>query len=198
MIKAIAREFHSDSGFSIVELLVAIAVFVILLAGVLFVFEFGLTNANALRFRSAMNVQAENIMEKMTRQIRCARQFVVPAIATGMDVNPISFVADVRGDGTNRNVMFYRTTADNRLYSSEKKTTEATWTSTELGRMVTSLTFTYYNADGVSLGNAITDANKSSIKRVDITFVMRKTFSNGNSPIVINQTGSVVVRCLVS
>ena len=185
----------NEKGFSLVELLVAVMIFVILLMGVLFLFEFGLTNAGSLRTRSTMNIEASNVMEKMSRQIRCARKFKVPTVIEGMARNsiPISFVADVTGVGPDKNVMFYLT-SDNLLSTCEKEDTGGNWTYTELLKQTTGLTFTYYNVNGDSLGNAITEGNRMSIKRVDITLTMRKTFNSDTSPIEITKKGSVFIR----
>lgn len=184
----------NEKGFSLVELLVAVMIFVILLMGVLFLFEFGLTNAGSLRTRSTMNIEASNVMEKMLRQIRCARKFKVPTVIEGMAPNPISFVADVTGVGPDKNVMFYRTTSDNLLSTCEKEDTGGNWTYTELLKQTTGLTFTYWSGGGIRLGNAITEDNRMSIKRVDITLTMRKTFNSDTSPIEITKTGSVFIR----
>lgn len=187
----------NEKGFSLVELLVAVMIFVILLMGVLFLFEFGLTNAGSLRTRSTMNIEASNVMEKMLRQIRCARKFKVPTVIEGMedmDRNYISFVADVTGVGPDKNVMFYRTISDNLLSTCEKEDTGGNWTYTELLKQTTGLTFTYWSGGGIRLGNAITEDNRMSIKRVDITLTMRKTFNSDTSPIEITKTGSVFIR----
>lgn len=189
----------NEKGFSLVELLVAVMIFVILLMGVLFLFEFGLTNAGSLRTRSTMNIEASNVMEKMLRQIRCARKFKVPTVIEGMAPNPISFVADVTGVGPDKNVMFYRTTSDNLLSTCEKEDTGGNWTytellkHTELLKQTIRLTFTYWDVNGYRL-DAITEDNRMSIKRVDITLTMRKTFNSDTSPIEITKTGSVFIR----
>lgn len=192
--------FKNEDGFSIAELVIALIIFVVLLMGVLFVFEFGLTNANTLRIKSGMNVQANSVMEKMIRQIRCANQFVVPPVVTGRAANPAYFVANTRGefDGQGndiyREVMFYRTTSDDLLYTCERVVGDSTWEDTELAKYTTALTFTYYDATGDSLGVAITEANRKSIKRVDITLTMRRTYKPGENPIEVTVKNSVVVR----
>lgn len=194
------KRFQNEKGFSIAELLIAVMILVILLMGIFFMFEFGLTNANTLRIRTTLNIQASNILEKMIRQIRCANQFKVPVIAEGMADNPTYFVADTQGivnsegNDINREVMFYRTTADNILYIRDKAVGESTWTDTKLADYTTVLIFTYYDTSGNSLGNAITEANRKSIKKVNITLTMRRTFTSDTSSIEVTKTGSVVVR----
>jgi hypothetical protein len=113
-----------------------------------------------------------------------------------MTGNPVYFVGDVRGDGTDRDVMFYRTTG-NLLYTGEK-VGAGNWTNTELAQSVTALNFEYFNSGGQSLGSSITSDNRTSIKRVEITLTMLRPFSAGASPIQVTKTASVAIRSALS
>jgi prepilin-type N-terminal cleavage/methylation domain-containing protein len=195
--KRIVEIYQNEKGFSLVELVIAMIIFVIFLAGILLLFEFGLTSSKRLQTRSVLNTKISTAMEKMLRQIRCANKFTAPVVPGGMADNPIMFTADVRGDGFNRDVMFYRTTADNLLYTCEKEPLHETeWTYNELAKYVTALTFTYYDSEGISLGNAITEGNRKLIRNVEISITARRTL--GSDVIEITRTGTVTIRSNLS
>lgn len=197
--KRIVEKDQNEKGFSLVELVITMIIFVIFLAGILFLFEFGLTSAKKLQTRSVLNTKISTAMEKMLRQIRCANKFTVPADAEGMAANPIMFTADVRGDGVNRDIMFYRTTAD-LLCTCEREEreppNELEWTDNELAKYVTVLTFEYYASTGESLGSSITDDNKKLIRNVEISITARRTL--GSNVIEITKTGTVTIRSSLS
>lgn len=205
MIKEIVEKYQNEKGFSLVELLITMIILVIFLAGILFLFEFGLTSAKILQTRSVLNTKISIAMEKMLRQIRCANKFKVPVVTEGMAANPIMFTADVRGDGVNRDVMFYRTTADNPLGDNllctcereeREPPNELEWTDSELAKYLTVLTFEYYDSTGESLGNEITEDNRTLIRNVEISITARRTL--GSKVIEITKTGTVTIRSSLS
>lgn len=190
MFEGIARvknRASTEEGFNLVEMMVAITVFGILLAGLLLFFQFGLTSSRAMQVRTALSQEAANVMEKMVRQIRVAHRFMVPSVVSPMTGNPIYFTGDVRGDLVDRDIMFYRTTG-NLLFSREEVG------DTEMARNVTTLVFTYYDANGTSLGQQITSVNRTLIKRVDIQLIMQRSTGAGSSPVVVEKKASVIIR----
>lgn len=200
MIRIIAisrNRVSAEEGFNLVEMVVAVTVFGILLAGLLFFFQFGLSSSRGMQVRTALNQEAANVMEKMVRQIRVAYRFIVPTVVPPMTGNPIYFTGDVRGDGTDRNIMFYRTTG-NLLYSREDGVGD-----TEMAKNVTTLVFTYYRysgdavvqcTDGTPAGQQITSVNRTLIKRVDIQLIMQRSVGAGSSPVQVEKKASVIIR----
>lgn len=192
-MKRIAIGLGDERGFTLVEMLIAIVILFILLVGVLYFFEFGLRNAKTTQARSILNIEASNTMEKMVRQLRCANSFTVPTVTSPMTGNPTFLRGDVKGDGTNSSIMFYRTT-ENALFVYENGITP----DTKMASNVTALTFTYYDSDGQPLGSEITEANRTLIKRVEISLTMLKAVGSGGSTVTTTKTGSVLIRSELS
>ncbi len=197
--------FADERGTSVVEMLTAVILLFLLLMGVLYMFEFGLRNAKGIQTKSILSVEASNTMEKMVRQVRCAKLasteadylagksgFMVPTVVSPMTGNPIYFLADVRGDSVDRFIMFYRTSG-NDLYIRES-IGGVNPVDRRLARNVTGLAFDYYDVDGTSLGSSITSSNRLSIYRTDITLTMQKSTGGDSTPTTVVQRGTVVVR----
>lgn len=178
------KSLRGESGMSLVEMLISVILLFILLSGVLFMFEYGLINAKEMQQRSILNVDAGNTMEKMVRQIRCVSRFNVPG-----ENSPIDFFGDVRGSGTDAQVIFFRNADGNELKVTEKLGSAAAVTYT-IAPGVTALAFRYYDADGQAM--TVTDANRTSINRVDISFTMQRTV--GAKTVAVTRTASVFVR----
>ena len=183
---------HSEKGMSIVELVIALVILLILITGVMFIFEFGITNFKLAQARGVLSQEADNVMEKMVRQVRVAQSFMVPG-GTGWVGNPIYFAGDVRGDGTTSNVMFYLT-SDNKLMRSDSMAGAV-----DIANRVTALEFTYYGIGGQALSpsDSIADGNRTLIRTVQIRFVMERSVP-GRSPISTERVGEVVVRSKLS
>lgn len=170
---------------SLVEMLISVILLFILLMGVLYMFEYGLMNAKTIQSRSVMNVDAANTLEKIERQIRCAKSFNVPAANS-----PVDFVGDVRGDGVDREIIFYRDANTNTLNVTERIGAGAPST-VVVARGVTALSFTYYDVDGVAM--TVTGTNRTQIERVDLSFTMQKTI--GDKTLSTTKTGTIQIRC---
>jgi len=181
-----------EGGFNLVDMLISVAIFVIVLGGLTFFFTTGLFNTKRTRVRETLNQQASGLLEQMIREIRVANRFTVPTLTGDMTGNPIYFRGDVRGDGVNRNITFYRTTAD-RLMTREQVGAGSP-SDTELAEGATALEFAYYDKNGASLGNQITSANRTLIKKVTIRLVLERPAGSGDQPVVVEKSGSVVVR----
>lgn len=180
-------KLSDESGMTLIEMLISVMLLFILLLGVLYIFEYGLLNAKQMQARSILNVDAANTLEKIERQIRCAKSFVVPATNS-----PIDFIADVRGDviKEDREIIFYRDANANTLNVSERIGAGAT-TTYEIAKGVTALAFAYYDADGAAL--TVDSTNRTQIKRVEVSFTMQK--SAGSKTVVTTKTGTVQIRC---
>jgi len=196
MFRLIDREKAKDeSGWTLVELLISIMIFTIVLAGILLFFDFGLNNSKQMQVRSNLNQEAGNAIEKMVRQIRVAHKFMVPTLTGSMTGNPIYFSGDVRATGTERNIMFYRTT-DKILYTRDESDTPTL--NYEMAKDVTNLVYTYYDStgaqftDGSPVGQQITNLNRVLIKRVDISMTMQR--KSGSATVTTTKTGTVYIR----
>lgn len=191
-----AERLRGEQGTSLVEMLIAITLLFILLMGVLFMFEFGLRNAKGIQTQSIVNVEATNVMEKMVRQIRCAKRFLVPTVVAPMTGNPLYFVADVDGSGTDSEITFYRTSGN--VLTVRQKKGAAAASDREVAQNVTALTFELFDSGGTSLGAAITEGNRTSVNRVDITLSMQKNTGTGSTPITVTKRATVDIRCLLT
>ena len=196
MFRLIDRaKVKDEGGWTLVELLISIMIFTIVLAGILLFFDFGLNNSKQMQVRSNLNQEAGNAIEKMVRQIRVAHKFMVPTLTGSMTGNPIYFSGDVRATGTERNIMFYRTT-DNILYTRDESDTPTL--NYEMAKDVTNLVFTYYDStgaqfvDGTPAGQQITNLNRVLIKRVDISLTMQR--KSGSGTVTSTKTGTVYIR----
>lgn len=189
---SVKRAAGREDGFNLVEMLISVAIFVIVLGGLTFFFTTGLFNTKRTRVRETLNQQASGLLEQVVREIRVARRFKVPTLSGDMTGNPIYFTGDVRGDGIDRDVMFYRTTAN--LLMTREQVGTGSPTDTELAEGATALDFTYYDKNGASLGNQITGANRMLIKKVTIRLVIQRSTGAGDAPVVLEKTGTVVVR----
>jgi type II secretory pathway pseudopilin PulG len=176
---------RTESGMTLVEVLMSVILLFLLLTGVLFMFEYGLSNAKKIQSRSILSVDATNAMEKMKRQIRCARSFVVPTTNS-----PIDFIGDVRGDGTDREIIFYRDANTNTLNVSER-IGAGTWTTTVMGQGVTAFSITYYDINGAEL--TVSSSNRNEIKRIGISFTMQR--GSSDQLVTTTRTGTVTLRC---
>ena len=187
LITKAKREALDEGGFSLVEMIVAMVILVILLAGLMLFLETGLTSSSIMRVRASLNQESANVMEKMARQIRVAYRFMVPTVITPMEGNPIYFTGDVRGDGTDRNIWFYRTNGSV-LFLRDESTSPP---DAEVARNVTTLVFTYYDSNDASLGTQITNGIRTSIKRVDIQLVMQR--QAGTRSVRIEKRSTVLI-----
>src|SRR5450756_3203054 len=156
---------RSEKGMSIVELIVGIIILLILLAGVLFFFDFGLGNFKLAQARGVLSQEADNVMEETIRQVRVATSFMVP-VGSGWVGIPIYFAGDVRGDPTTSNVinvMFYLT-SENKLMRNDSAGAIDIADSVTIADRVTKLEFTYYSGDGKPLvpPDSITDGTRTS------------------------------------
>lgn len=189
---------RSEKGMSIVELIVGIIILLILLAGVLFFFDFGIGNFKLTQARGMLSQEADNVMEETLRQVRVASSFMVP-VGSGWVGQPIRFKGDVLGGtpSTTSDVMFYQSSASVTSGSKLMRSEDGGASAVEIADRVTDLVFTYYDKDGMPLGNSITIENMALIKKVEIRFVMERPVP-GRSPIWTTRNGTVVIRSKLS
>src|SRR5450756_3119041 len=88
---------RSEKGMSIVELIVGIIILLILLAGVLFFFDFGLGNFKLAQARGVLSQEADNVMEETIRQVRVATSFMVPCLLYTSDAADDLLCVDLGG-----------------------------------------------------------------------------------------------------
>lgn len=189
MIELLAKRIAKDeSGFNMVELIVAVVILFVMLAGVLFFFDFGFSNFKLAQSKGVLSQEADAALEKMVRQIRVASSFNVAAPSGWKSsTSGISFSGDIRGDGTTSDVTFYQST-DNQLMRTDSKATAAA-----LANRVTNLQFEFYDLNGTSLGTSVTSGNRTSIKLIKVTLDMQRQVT-GQNPITTEKVGTVDVR----
>lgn len=104
------RLTHDDDGFSLVELLAAMAIGGVVLTGVMTVFTTGLTASGRILDRVDSTTRARQAMDRMTTLLNSQvclispdedqGQAATPPIVSGSTGNSITFYADLDGDAT--------------------------------------------------------------------------------------------------
>jgi type IV pilus assembly protein PilW len=155
-------------GFSLVELLIALAVGLIVLAAIYGVFTLQNKKLKIQEQIAEMQQNARVAMDMMTREIRMAGYDPIGSAGAGIisaPANSVNFTMDLNADGdttdSNENITYSLYTADGIQKLGRKST--ATATNQPVAEHIQTLTFNYYDETGT------VTATLANIRKIRIT-----------------------------
>ncbi len=152
-------------GFTLIELIIVIALFSVLMLSVSWVFVAGLRTWNSGVNRAEIRQDGTLALEKMVREISQADSFTIA------HADRVKFDADLDDDGGNEDITF--ATDDNRLIRT------VSGTSTVLAYNVQSFGLLYRDLNNAVMPFPITGNNRDNIRVI----IMSLTMSNADETI---------------
>lgn len=219
------RESQNQRGFTLVELLVAMSVFMLVLLGIYQVFDVHHALFASGESRADVQYNARYTMAQMARQIRVTgyfpENFATPPAAPAL-TNPLQIATNAAlaiygdGDGTGvSNVFLFCLNAGSLIRVRAPQGTAAAYTCNGgqiLGRNITNLAFAYFDAsnnpitptapstalDGEGLNTPPpfgSTTQRAAVRRVVITFTARENVP-GQQPQIYTLTSDLRLRNL--
>ena len=176
---------YKENGFTVVEMLVAMAIAIVVLTSLSSAFVTQRKTLNSQEQITDMVQTSRNIMDMISREVMLAGYNPTSATMVGISYgsSQLEIKADLSGDGdtddTNENLIFAYDGTNHRVIRTEVRiasggTGSGTSTILPLGENIEAFTFQYYDADG---NTTTTDGD---IRQIEISITTRTAAADPN------------------
>ena len=168
---------YKENGFTLVEMLVAMAIAIVALTSLSRTFVTQRKTLNSQEQITDMVQTSRNVMDMISREVMLAGYNPTSATMVGIpyDSSQLEIRADLSGDGdtgdTNENIIYTYDSANHQITREEGS---GTTTTLPLGENIEAFTFQYYDADG---NTTTTDGD---IRQIEISVTTRTAAADPN------------------
>ncbi len=196
------RPLHGKRGFTLVELLVAMAIGVAVIGAVYTLYNYFLRASTGQDALLEIQQETRVTMEKVVKEVRAAGCYYKDTPIITADAGVFEFESDSDPDP---NLGPWKIKYELDANAKEIKRSSATWNGASYGAYgtpvalagnITGLQFSYYDATGTQLTAPVT--NRDSIRRVGIKLTAATPYPNPstNKTDTVNLETSVSLRCM--